>query len=228
MTDTKPIDGATGRATVEVDAHGAAVIEKAREAHRVADAHDRDLAPGTSGPAVVEAFNQMLEDAAQDPCMPVRNLGGHLVACNYGDWPTFEKCKCMEGLAGIPQQATAVVVGPMPIRDVIAMTINISDDHAHDMAAGIKVAEAKRQQVKLVSAALGIEDASQQVSCVDIAEARAKLRYLEADAMLHWRVESMRVQAAAEAALAGAAAREANPLIILDTDNPQHIEDEDH
>ena len=173
---------------------------------------------GETGPATVEAADHMLEDAAQDPCMPVRNLGGHLVTCNYGDWASFDKCDCARGIAGTPQQATAVVVGPMPLRDVFAMTIDISDDHAHDMAVGIKVAEAKRQQVKLVSATLGIEDASQQVSCVDIAEARAKLRYLEADAMLHWRVESIRVQAAAEADLARAAEREANPLITLDTE----------
>ena len=154
--------------------------------------------PATPGPETTEPLDvtQMIEDAAHDPCMPIRNLGGHLITCNYGDWLTFDKCDCANGLAGTPDTPpTHVNVAPMPLRDWIASTINISDEAAHDMATGIKMAELKQRRIETVSAILGVDDPEAQgITVVDIAKARAKLRYLEADAMLHWRLVSLQQQ----------------------------------
>jgi hypothetical protein len=162
----------------------------------------------------VEPADRMLEDAAHDPCMPVRNLGGHIITCNYGDWPTFEKCGCAEGLAGTPSKPpTHVNVAPMPLRDFFATTIDVSYEQARELAEGIKAS--RMQQQRIISTIVGNDE---PISVVDIADARAKLRYLEADAMCHWRSESSEIQR--KAAAAAAAEREANPLITLDTKTP--------
>lgn len=153
-----------------------------------------DLARGVEARGGTVTGPDLRTDGALDPCMPVRNLGGHLVDCNYGDWPDFSKCDCAEGLAGIPAKRAAFHVSPMPLRDCFAMGINVSEDYARELAEGIAINKARAKMIQTPGELMaGPEPAA--VSVIDIAEARAKLRYLEADAMIAWRAESLQMQA---------------------------------
>lgn len=139
----------------------------------------------------------LLEDAEQDPCVPIRNLVGHLVYCNYGDWADFTKCKCAEGLLTAPEQKTAFVVAPMPLRDILASSIQVSDEMAHDLAMGIRKAQKQGQKIETVGEVLGVSN-EPLLTLIELADARAKIRYLEADAMISWRSISLRMNAEAK------------------------------
>lgn len=170
----------------------------------------------------------LVTDAAEDPCMPIRNLAGHIVTCNYGDWADFSKCKCAEGLLTSPEKQTAFVASPMPLRDIFASSIHISDDVSHDLAMGIRKAREQNQKIKTVSSVLGVGN-DQPLTIVELADARAKIRYLEADAMIAWRAESLRINAeikadaerAAKVDAAGAKA-EATPICGCGHSATQH------
>lgn len=141
---------------------------------------------------------QLEEQAAADPCFPIRNLAGHRVDCNYGDFPNFTKCKCAQGLLTLPEAVAVVAVSPLPLRDHFAASVHVSDDLAHDLAAGIKAerkkAEEKEKRIHTVGNVLGLDQPERPPTIVELADAKAKIRYLEADAMIYWRVESARQQ----------------------------------
>ena len=156
----------------------------------------------------------LVADAAEDPCMPIRNLAGHLVTCNYGDWADFTKCKCAEGLLSAPEQKTAFVIAPMPLRDLLASSVNVSDEMAHELAMGIRQARKQNNKIESVGEALGVSN-EPPITVVELADARAKIRYLEADAMIVWRGESLRINAdAARAAKVEAAGAKAEATAI--------------
>lgn len=170
----------------------------------------------------------LLEVAADDPCMPIRNLAGHIVSCNYGDWIDFSKCKCAEGLLTAPEKATAFVVAPMPLRDILASSVQVSDEMAHELAMGIRAAQKANQKIETVGEAFGVTN-DPPLTVIELADARAKIRYLEADAMISWRVQSLKIQAEAEAAakaeLAGDKAA-ATPICVCGHSVIQHDMDE--
>lgn len=157
----------------------------------------------------------LVADAAEDPSMPIRNLAGHLVTCNYGDWPDFAKCKCAEGLVGMPEKQTAFVVAPMPLRDLLAASIQVSDESAHELAMAIRQAIKQGQKIETVGEVLGVSN-EPPLTVTDLADARAKIRYLEADAMISWRAISLRLNAEAKAQAAKADEKpEAEPSRIV-------------
>lgn len=166
----------------------------------------RDAA--NAGLVATNAAADLLSDAAEDPCMPIRNLAGHIVTCNFGDWVDFSKCKCAEGLANVPEKQTAFVVAPMPLRDIFASSIHISDEVAHDLAMGVRKARKQKQKIETVSAILGVGN-DEPLTIIELADARAKIRYLEADAMIAWRAESLRINADVAAAERAAKVKEA-------------------
>lgn len=185
--------------------------------------------------ALAEADAELLSDASEDPCMPIRNLAGHLVTCNYGDWADFTKCKCAEGLLTSPEQKTAFVVAPMPLRDILASSIQVSDEMAHELAMGIRAGIKKRKKIHPVTAVLGVEVPEEDgpLTVVDLAAARAKIRYLEADAMLAWRTHSLKINAEAKADAERAAKAEvagqkaaATPICVCNHDALQHGSDD--
>ena len=173
------------------------------------------IRPGASGPVLSELTdNELRENAEDDPCMPIRNLAGHLVTCNYGDWADFTKCKCAEGLLSAPEQKTAFVIAPMPLRDLLASSVNVSDEMAHELAMGIRQARKQNNKIESVGEALGVSN-EPPITVVELADARAKIRYLEADAMIVWRGESLRINAdAARAAKVEAAGAKAEATAI--------------
>ena len=132
--------------------------------------------------------------------MAIRNHGGHFTYCNYGDWYDFSKCRCAEGLLSVAKTPTHVAVAPLPLRDMIAMHVQVTDEYAADMAKGMRMAIAAQNRVQLVAEVLGTaEDAP--VTMADMANMKAKIRYLESDAMIVWRAEAeakARERAAAE------------------------------
>lgn len=140
--------------------------------------------------------DELRESAADDPCLPVRNLAGHIVTCNYGDWADFSKCKCSEGLLGAPEQKTAFVVAPMPLRDILASSIQVSDEMAHELAIGIRKARKQDSKIETVGQVLGVSN-EPPLTIIELADARAKIRYLEADAMIVWRAQSLKINAEA-------------------------------
>lgn len=158
--------------------------------------------------------DELRENAEDDPCMPIRNLAGHIVSCNYGDWPDFSKCQCAEGLVSTPEKQTAVSVSPMPLRDMFAQSIFVSDELASDLAFSIRKERTRRQKVQPVAEALGVTDET-PLTIVELTDARAKIRYLEADAMCTWRRESLRIQAEAEAKAREGVKPEAEPSGIV-------------
>ena len=166
----------------------------------------------------------LVADAAEDPCMPIRNLAGHLVTCNYGDWADFTKCKCAEGLLSAPEQKTAFVIAPMPLRDLLASSVNVSDEMAHELAMGIRQARKQNNKIESVGEALGVSN-EPPITVVELADARAKIRYLEADAMITWRAKSLKINAdaarAAKVEVAGAKAA-ATPICVCGHSVTQH------
>ena len=149
-----------------------------------------------------------LRDAgADDPSMPVRNIAGHFVDCNYGDWQDFTKCTCAVGILSGPARAEAFTVSPMPLRDYFAATVHIGHEEAYVLAKGMKAKQAQEQRITIA----GQPEANPEPTVIDIAEARAKLRYLDADAMVAWRAESRRLQRAEAAAHDAQAEAEARP-----------------
>ena len=147
--------------------------------------------------------------------MPIRNLAGHLVTCNYGDWADFTKCKCAEGLLTAPEQKTAFVVAPMPLRDLLASSVHVSDEMAHELAMGIRQAQKQNNKIETVGQALGVAN-EPPLTVIELADARAKIRYLEADAMVAWRAQSLKINAEANAAAERAAKAEAAATLICD------------
>jgi hypothetical protein len=137
----------------------------------------------------------LVAQAAEDPCMPIRNLAGHFIMCNFGDWVDFSKCDCEQGIAGAGKEPDAFAVSPMPLRDFFAATINISDDQAVELAAAVKQRRENLTPKELAQAMVGNEPVD--LTITEIAEARARLRYLEADVLLNWRTQSARLKAAA-------------------------------
>lgn len=119
------------------------------------------------------------EKASADPNILARNAAGHWDDCNYGDWGDFSKCDCDEGLANVPNAGKAYVVAPMPLRDFFAATVVIPWEEALNLAA----AEAK-ERISLGG----------QVTLAQVVEARVRLRYLEADAMILRRAIAPAVQ----------------------------------
>lgn len=156
----------------------------------------------------------LLADAAEDPSMPIRNLAGHLVTCNYGDWADFSKCKCAEGLVGMPEKQTAFVVAPMPLRDLLASSIQVSDELAHELAVAIRQTIKQGQKIETVGEVLGVSN-ELPLTVIELADARAKIRYLEADAMISWRAISLRLNAEANAKAKSGAKIEAEPPRIV-------------
>lgn len=122
-------------------------------------------------PAMRE-LGDLLEPAKSDPCIPCRNFAGHFVTCNFGDWPSFDKCDCAGALANAPKEANVVRVSPMPLRDHIAALVTAPEDDALELAS----AQAEGGTPTLA----------------DMAMARAWLRYLEADAMIAQRAVAPR------------------------------------
>lgn len=140
----------------------------------------------------VTGTHDIRADGALDPCLPVRNLGGHLVTCAYGDWADFSKCDCAEGLAGIPATRAAYQVSPLPLRDLIAAHTHVSDAAALDLAIGMSQQRAADQRIQLLNDE--DEGGGYKPTIMEMADAKAKLRYLEADAMISWRAESAEIQ----------------------------------
>lgn len=109
------------------------------------------------------------EQAAESLTEASRNSLGHWRDCNYWDWLDFSKCDCADGLANVPSEAKAYTVAPIPLRDYFAATATIPWEEALNLAA----AEHKER------IALG-----GGVALAEVVEARVRLRYLEADAMI--------------------------------------------
>jgi len=137
----------------------------------------------------------MNDDVANDPNRAERNLRGHLVTCNYGDWLDFTKCECAEELIGVPEKRVDYHVAPMSMRDYFAASIVVSDEAAHSLATNIKRKEASSA---MITDAMGMAAAREPLSIMDIASARARIRYLEADIMLDWRNQTKSRQIEAE------------------------------
>lgn len=127
----------------------------------------------------LDAAAANLEQAASDPCFAIRNLAGHFTTCNYGDWHDFTKCHCAESLLSAPEQSEAFQVVPMPLRDFFAASVNIPLEQAAELALLLKggaeaIAAGDLDLSKTIAATL---------TMAEVAEAKARLRYLEADAM---------------------------------------------
>ena len=161
--------------------------------------------------AVVAADAKLLSDASEDPCMPIRNLAGHIATCNYGDWADFSKCKCAEGLLTSPEKQTAFVVAPMPLRDTLASSVQVSDEMAHDLAMGIRQAQKQQSKIETVGEVLGVSN-EPPLTIIELADARAKIRYLEADAMISWRAQSLKINAEAARTAKAEVAKVERPL----------------
>jgi len=97
---------------------------------------------------------------------PTRNALGHWDGCPYWDWRDFSKCQCEDGLACITE-STIHTVSPMPLRDFFAATVNLPWQAAVDAAVdGSKLS---------------------RPTLAEVIEIRARMRYIEADAMLRAR-----------------------------------------
>lgn len=119
------------------------------------------------------------EAARDDPNLAVRNAFGHWTGCNYGDWLDFSKCDCAEGLAGVPAKHQAMTVEAMPLRDYFAATVTIPWEEGVNLAA--------QENSERIAIGGG-------VTLAEVIEARCRLRYLEADAMIIRRAHPPREQ----------------------------------
>jgi hypothetical protein len=122
---------------------------------------------------------EIRKEATTDLTQCARNALGHWTDCPYWDWVDFSKCDCAKGLADVPEQAEAYQVAPMPLRDYFAATASVPWEEAVNLAAA--------EQANRVS--LG-----GQVTLAEVVEARVRLRYLEADAMIVRRTIKPRAQ----------------------------------
>jgi hypothetical protein len=164
------------RSEMQIDA-GQTADDSAHIAGAIRSRNETETERGTMMPSDVEVI-----DAERDPTLPIRNFQGHFVTCNYGDWFDFTKCDCGESLIGMPERNEAFQISPLPLRDTFAMAIDIPLDQAIELAALLKKGEQKIETVDLITGGEPMP-----LTMREVAEARARLRYLEADAMIERR-----------------------------------------
>jgi len=112
-----------------------------------------------------------------DQTKEARNSLGHFEDCNYWDWPDLSKCNCAAGLAGANNGAGPYQISPIPLRDHFACAVTPSDEEALNLA----MAEFNATN------AIHLVNKKQAPTIGDIIIARARLRYIEADAMIEVR-----------------------------------------